>query len=376
MILTLFFTRGVSLEVWINYGLFDREKLIYEEHLRQGNLKKVYWITYGVNDKKLSENLKKDNRLHKDIEVLPMPKLLKIPKLGYLIYSFLLPLVYKDILKKSNILKTNQMDGSWSAVISKWLYKKILIVRTGYTLSIFTKKQNVLKAKQVFIEFVEKLAYKYADKSIVASYKDKQYLINKYKLEENQISVIHNYIDTTLFRPLNIERYENKIVFVGRLNEQKNLYNLINAISKTNYTLDIYGQGELKEDLINYAKNSNANVNFKGVVKNKELPNILNMYKYYILASYYEGMPKTLLEAMACGCICIGTDVDGINEVIKDKVNGYLIKDVLVSYIIKTLKNLTDKNPSILDNGRKTIQESFSIESVIVKENNIFNSYV
>ena len=40
--------------------LHFREKLIYEEHLRQGNLKKVYWITYGDDDKRLSENLKKE----------------------------------------------------------------------------------------------------------------------------------------------------------------------------------------------------------------------------------------------------------------------------------------------------------------------------
>ncbi|WP_421717192.1 glycosyltransferase family 4 protein [Arcobacter arenosus] len=376
MVLTLFFTRGVSLEIWINQGLFDREKLIYEGHLRERNLHKVYWITYGINDKELSEKLKRENKLNKNIEVLQMPKLLNIPKLGCYIYSFLLPFIYKDILKKSDILKTNQMDGSWSAILAKWIYKKKLIVRTGYTLSIFTKRQKVLKYKQIFIELVEKLAYRYADKSIVASCKDKRYLINKYKLEENQVSVIHNYIDTTLFRPLNFKRYESKIVFVGRLNEQKNLFNLIEAISKTRLTLDIYGQGELKEELIYFTQKLNANVNFMGVVTNNELPYILNKYKYYIITSHYEGMPKTLLEAMSCGCICIGTNVDGINEIIYDNINGYLIEDISVSSIFDVLKDLSDKNPIILDNGIKTIHENFSIKSIIIKENNIFNSYV
>ena len=51
MILSLFFTRNVSLESWVKQGLFDREKLIYEEHLNQGNFKKIYWFTYGSNDK-------------------------------------------------------------------------------------------------------------------------------------------------------------------------------------------------------------------------------------------------------------------------------------------------------------------------------------
>ena len=53
-----------------------------------------------------------------------------------------------------------------------------------------------------------------------------------------------------------------------------------------------------------------VDVKFNGVVANDKLPDILNEYKYYILASNYEGMPKTLLEAMACGNLCIGTNVD------------------------------------------------------------------
>jgi hypothetical protein len=37
MTLGLFFTRGVSLKLWVDTGLYDREKLIYEEHLKKGN---------------------------------------------------------------------------------------------------------------------------------------------------------------------------------------------------------------------------------------------------------------------------------------------------------------------------------------------------
>ena len=64
MNLMLFFTRGVSLEIWLKSGLLEREKLIYEEHLNQGNLNKVYWLTYGCNDVSLSKKLKQDGKLH------------------------------------------------------------------------------------------------------------------------------------------------------------------------------------------------------------------------------------------------------------------------------------------------------------------------
>jgi len=372
MILSLFFTRGVSLETWINQGLFDREKLIYEEHLKQGNLDKVYWLTYGSNDKILADQLKKENRLHKDIEVLQMPIFFNIPKIGSYLYSLFLPFIYKKELKNSDILKTNQMDGSISGVISRWLYKIKFINRTGYTLSIFTKKQNVSKFKQYFIELNEKITYKYADVNIVASNQDKNYLINKYNLDGKTIEVIHNYIDTNLFKPLNLQR-EDKLVFVGRLNKQKNLFNLIESVSKTNLELDIYGKGELKEELINFTKELKAKVNFKGVVDNKELPYILNQYKYYILVSHYEGMPKTLLETMACGCICIGTDVDGINEVIEDKVNGYLAKEVNVSDILSILNKIDFiDNSKVSKNGIDTINNHFSLNTIVIRERDLF----
>lgn len=371
MVLSLFFTRGISLETWVNKGLFDREKLLYEEHLKHSTFKKIYWFTYGSNDKKISEQLRLVGKLDENIEIFEMPQFFNIPMIGNLLYSFVIPFYYRDIIKKSHILKSNQMDGSWSALISKNLYNIPFINRTGYTLSIFTKKQNVSKLKQFLIENIENIIYCNTDLNVVASYQDKEYLMQKYS--NNNINVIPNYIDTDLFKPLNIQK-NNRIVFVGRLNVQKNLFNLIKAISRTNLELDIYGEGELKEELIELTIKTNANVNFKGLVDNKELPYILNQYKYYILPSYYEGMPKTLLEAMACGCICIGTDVTGINEVIKNKVNGILIKGTTFENILETINMIISMDCKFLTrNGIKNIINNFSLESVVNKEKKLID---
>jgi len=61
-ILGLFFTEGISVELWHNKGMFFREKLIYEKLLEKGVLDKIYWFSYGVNDKKY------EKYLHEDIE--------------------------------------------------------------------------------------------------------------------------------------------------------------------------------------------------------------------------------------------------------------------------------------------------------------------
>jgi glycosyltransferase involved in cell wall biosynthesis len=368
MILALFFTRGVSLEKWVETGLFAREKLLYEAHLVNGNLKKVYWLTYGANDADLAEKLKSRGKLHPDIDILPMARFFR-PRWGTLIYSFLIPLIHSKQLRKVSILKTNQMDGSWSAVIAKLLYKKPLIVRTGYDLTVFLQKQLKPRFSLKLAELVERVAYRFADIGITTSQQSAEYIFGKYGFSKERTEIIHNYINDELFHPEDCEKYENRIIFVGRLSEQKNLLNLFEAVAKTNLALDIYGGGKLRGELERWAKKVNASVNFKGIVPNSALPEILTRYRYYMLPSFYEGMPKTLLEAMACGLLCIGTDVVGINEVIDDGVNGILAAGTDVQSLVEILEKIVEcDSEEIGSRAVEKIKRSFSLRSVAERE--------
>lgn len=374
MKLALFFTRGVSLQHWIESGLFEREKLIYEKHLDQGNLSKVYWFTYGINDALLGEQLKTEGRLYKGIEVISMPAFFK-GRIGILIYSLLIPFLRYPLLRQMGIFKTNQMDGSWSAVIAKCLFGKPLIVRTGYTWSLFREKENVERYKLWLINRIEAFAYKNATMSVVSTQSQMQYVVEHYSLPENKITVVPNLIDTQLFAPEETNsKYFDRIVFVGRLKEQKNLFNLIEAVSQAGLILDIYGKGKLKKELELHSENCGAKVNFMGVVPNSSLNEILNHYKYYILPSHYEGMPKTLLEAMSCGLLCIGTDVPGINEIIDDGINGYLARGTETDAVLKGIKRAVGSNNTqkIIKDAREHIVNEFSLENVISQEASIF----
>ncbi|MFA6174946.1 MAG: glycosyltransferase family 4 protein [Phycisphaerae bacterium] len=374
MKLALFFTFGVSLERWVQQGLFDREKLLYEELLKRRSLSDVFWLTYGSSDKSVAEELKKSGKLSAGIQVLSMPAFFNFP-FGKFIYSLLLPIVYKKVLRQTDVLMTNQMSGSWAAVIAKKLYKKTLIIRTGYTLSSFLKKRPGAKLRAAVAGFTEKIAYKNADVAVVASRDDKDYICSTHKIWQQKINVFGNYIDTDTFKPIDCEKYSDRIVFVGRLTSQKNLFNLFDAISKTSFILDIYGQGELHNELEQKAKELNMQVNFMGVVPNKELPMILNHYRYYILPSLYEGTPKTLLEAMACGLVCIGTNAAGINEVVIDGVNGCLAGDIdsnSIFYAIQRAKKTSEN--SITNSAVETIRTGYSLENVVKKYADLLRS--
>lgn len=380
MKLSLFFSRGVSLKLWLDKGLFDREKLLYEKYLEEDIFEKIYWFTYGCEDYELSLRLKEEGKLHKDIEVISMPYFFKLPKIGSYIYSLFLPFLQKKYLLSCDIYKTNQTDGSWSAVIAKKLHSKKLLYRTGYTIS---QLENKLKRFNLVvrycIEFVEKFAYKNCDKAIVASHHNYGYIIEKYTLEENRLEVLYNFIDRDKFYDFELER-EEKIVFIGRLSIEKNILNLIKAVDKVHMTLDIYGSGYLESELKEYVLKNSLKVNFKGNVANSELPKVLNSAKYFALVSEHEGMPKALIEAMACGCLCIGTNVTGINEVILDEKTGLLASDTLDKEIEKIILKATQQTQSEIDiikqNAKKYIDENFTLKSIYEKEKAIIRNLI
>ncbi|WP_164968114.1 glycosyltransferase [Arcobacter sp. CECT 8986] len=353
---------------------------MYEEYLEENMFQNIYWFTYGSEDYELSLRLKEEGKLHKNIEVIEMPKVFKIPKIGSYIYSLFLPFLQKKYLLCCELYKTNQTDGSWSAVISKRLYGKKLLYRTGYTIS---QLENKLKRFNIIvrqsIEFFERLAYKNCDGATVASKHNFDYVVRRYNLDENRLEVLYNFIDRHKFYDFELQR-EEKIVFIGRLSSEKNILNLIKAVGKTDLQLDIYGSGYLETELKEYVSKHNLKVSFKGNVSNSELPSILNRAKYFALVSEHEGMPKALIEAMACGCLCIGTNVTGINEVIIDNKTGLLARDTTSIEIEKVILKATHQSQSEIDdikqNAKKYIDGNFTLNSIYEKEKAIIRNLI
>jgi len=360
--LALFFTKGMSLAKWAQVGMLEREVEPYNELAK--HLNKIYMFTYGD---KSDLNYKK--YLADNIEIIYKNK-----RMGDFRYSFLMPNYHKNIIKNCHILKSLQMLGAWSIFSAKRFAKRSkFILRTGYTLSLFDKKKK--KYLKYFIEsLIEKMLYKKCDYGFVASAEDFNYVVKKYKIKESKLKLIPNYININVFKPKSVSKINNRIVFVGRLNAQKNLFSLITALKDTGMGLDIIGKGELEQKLKDHAKKNKVDVKFLGAVPNHRLPDFLNKYDFFILPSYYEGMPKTLLEAMSCGLVCIGTNVSGIKEVIKHNSNGYLCKtdsDSIKNAILEVAKSkkLQKKYSS---NARQTILKHFSLEIILKKEIDLY----
>lgn len=355
--LALFFTCGVSLRTWREVGMIDREVAIYNELSKY--FKRIYFFTYGG-----KEDLKFKNYLDDSIKIIPKKYIS-----NDLLYSLMIPFIHRRTLKDIDIIKANQMWGSWSAVLTKLIYRKKLLVRTGYMLSIHFMKENPKSQKKWLIKSIERIAYKLANGIITTSQANFEYVGRNYHPHSAHI-LIPNYVETDVFKPMNIERGKGSICFIGRLTRQKNLFALLEALKGLSYHLTIIGSGEQREQLIESAKTKNINANFLDNIPNHELPKILNEHELFVLPSLWEGMPKTLLEAMACGLPVIGTNIDGIKEVIKDGKNGILCETDPQSIREAIINVMEDEKlrAQLGKNARRTIEQEFSLERLIDKE--------
>lgn len=143
--------------------------------------------------------------------------------------------------------------------------------------------------------------------------------------------IIHNPIiirDGQYKRPNTLS---NVIINVGRLHPQKNQKLLINAFKLfhrrfNDYKLHIYGDGELRVELLNLVNDLKLNDSVKIFSAQEGISEIISSVRMFVLSSDFEGMPNVLLEAMALGVPCISTDCrpGGARALIKDGVNGFI----------------------------------------------------
>lgn len=362
--LGLFMTRGMSLEQWNKLGSLAREIKPYNKLAIE--FKKIYIFSYGLKDDKLFRS-----SLQENIQIIGRNKY--IPSL---LYSFLIPLIHNKILKNIDILKTNQMDGSWAAVLSKKIHKKFLVVRCGYEWLYTIQKKNTSSIKQSIAFIVEKFAYLNANKIILTSDASKYFVTKNFAIDDKKIKLIPNYIDTDLFKPLVLEKDGKRILFIGRLEKDKNPMNLILACAGTDLKIVFIGEGSQKDQLQELALKNKVDVVFLGKVDQIKLPEEINKSQIFVLPSYMEGNPKSLLEAMACGAACIGSNIDGIKNLIRNEENGILSDNDPKSLKCSILKVVQDNALSnrLGINAREQIKRENALEVCLENELQLYKS--
>jgi len=172
------------------------------------------------------------------------------------------------------------------------------------------------------------------------------------------------------------------ITCVAEFNENKNHDFLMKAWTeinkqRLNVKLLLVGEGELSEFIKGEVKKKSlTDVFFVG--KREDIPQILNGSDIGLLVSKREGLPRCIMEAMTAGKPVVATDIRGNRDLVKDGVNGFLVKlgDVqgLVDSILKLAndKNLRDQMGK---KGRELI-EDYSLENVLEEMAEIYDKFL
>lgn len=172
--------------------------------------------------------------------------------------------------------------------------------------------------------------------------------------------VIPNGVDTQRFRPPATEREPGKrLVAVCRLIGRKNLHLLLEALPRVRerhpeVSLSIVGEGDRRKELEQQARRLGLEraVDFRGRVPHEDLPAEYHQADLLVLPSEWEGMPITLLEAMACGLPAVVTEGGGSREVVTD--NAVLIPVGSTDAIIEAVSGLLDDPARRRDMGRRS----------------------
>jgi glycosyltransferase involved in cell wall biosynthesis len=151
------------------------------------------------------------------------------------------------------------------------------------------------------------------------------------------IEVIPNAIELSLFTPPR-QRIHNgpvRLLFVGRFNHFKNVEALLEAAARLKemgleqqFELQLVGDGERRANLerLTSAKGLHKQVRFLGWVDRAQIVEYYRQADLFVTATTWEGMPNTVLEGMACGLPVVGSRASGLEELVHDGVNGYLVE--------------------------------------------------
>ncbi|WP_135363180.1 glycosyltransferase [Halosimplex halophilum] len=161
-----------------------------------------------------------------------------------------------------------------------------------------------------------------------------------------------------------------RVGFLGRLDEEKNVRELAAAAKDLpdDVTFTFIGDGDLREWLEDELADEieAGRVEMRGWVDHGDVPAELDRLRLVVLPSEpTEGLPTTILEALACGTPVYATPVSGVPDVVRDGETGFLMDSTDPGDIRRELLAVLDREdlPAISRNGRELIESEYSFEA-------------
>lgn len=312
----------------------------------------------------------------------------------------------KTIIELRNLMKEHNYDAVHlhtpvASILGRIAAKTCGIQNIIYTAHGYYFHEGMSKLQYAFYYMIEKFFAKFAtDYLLLQSKEDYDLSVNKKFKKENRIIHlgngvdIHNKFNPTLYnqsnlndvkRELEIKDTDFTFAFIGRFVEEKGIFELIEAFNMLNESdinvklMLIGGLNESERDQrvledINAWK-SNPNIIFTGV--RSDVPQLLALADTFILPSHREGLPRSIVEAMAMAKPVIATNIRGCREQVIENQTGFLIEKKDINALYKKMLFFTENKATcdtFGEKARKIAEAEYDELNVLEKQINLFNS--
>lgn len=265
-------------------------------------------------------------------------------------------------------------------IITKFfLRKRVIIVHCGLvsgTLQVASDKKwfSLGAIGSYLVRLLEKVSFSLADRIAIESKSIiKSHWLQKY---EGKTHICRSYyINTDSFKiERDITARGNLVGYIGRFGEDKGAINFAEAVGKIAKPDDIEflmlgGSSTELSKIKQILKKNNLRhkVRLVGLTPHQNIPNYLNELKLLVIPSYGEGLPATILEAMACGTPVLATSVGGIPDVIRDEETGFILEDNSPECIAKNIIRVLEypKLNQIIRKARDLVEREYIYEPTV-----------
>ena len=280
---------------------------------------------------------------------------------------------YNFPLSKPSILR----DPLFMLIARAYKKKMVIHVHGG----------NFLTAEYTpfYLKWILKRVFSMSLPVIVLSDMEKELLTQKYGCKN--IQVLPNCVDLHDAKDNKKTLPEGKaplvLGYLGRIAETKGMSELLEACVKLKqdsipFVLRIAGKEEIPNQYLpKFRELLGDNFCYDGVVSGKSKVDFLKKLDVFVLPSYFEGLPMSLLECMSFGAVPLTTNVGSIGKVVIEPVNGIFIKDHDIDSIYTQfvfMHNNREDMRKMSVKAKETIFRDFNPELYIQKLNSIYKS--
>ena len=281
--------------------------------------------------------------------------------------------------KITHLLAQCPIVGGFTTALASRFYKIPLMVEIhGEEYFRFLRQDTLYgKINSSIIRFTFNTAQKIRSLNSMMTQKLRQYGIKK------QIVEIPNRVNLKIFTPSKedyILHTPLQLISVGRFVKEKDYLNLIKNLEAISieYHLTLIGGGMLKKDYLDYLEEEKIKnkVTLIDWIEQKDMVDVIRESDIYIQSSISEGMPRTIVEAMALKMPIISTKVGSIEGVLNHMCNSILIgsnSKEQIAQAIDTLVNNINLRESLSQQAYQDILEKYEWNKVFdLYRNEIF----